>query len=75
MLVVENSVGSKLLCEQSLLPRSYFLFPGDQQDGTRVCMVFRDGIKAGRSNIATCKMEFVLRPYLLRREVPENFET
>ena len=59
VLVVENRKASgKLLCEQSLLPipGSYFLFPGDRlQDGTRVYMVFRNGIKTGRSNIATVK--------------------
>ena len=40
---------------------SYFLYPGDLQDGTRVYVVFINGIKTGRSNIATWKMEFVLR--------------
>ena len=29
---------------------SYLLSPGELQDGTRVCMVFRNGIKTGRSN-------------------------
>ena len=29
---------------------SYFLYPGELQDGMRVCMVFRNGIKTGRSN-------------------------
>ena len=55
VLVVVNSVGEILLCEQSLLPisGSYFLYPGDLQEETRVCMVFRNGIKTGRSNIAT----------------------
>ena len=38
---------------------SNFLHPGELQDGTRVCMVFRNGIKTGT------KMEFVLRPYVL----------
>ena len=59
VLVVENSNGGKLRIVRAdgPLPISgyYFLYPGDLQDGTRVCMVFRNGIKTGRSNIVTWK--------------------
>ena len=54
VLVVENSIGGTFLRANGLLPisGSYFTYLGDLQDGTRVCIVFRIGIKTGRSNIA-----------------------
>ena len=52
MLVVENKRRRKITVRaDGLLPisSSYLLYPGDLQDGKRVCMVFRNGIKTGRS--------------------------
>ena len=72
MFVEENRVGGKLLHEESSLPGSYFLHANDLQDGTKESIVFRDGIKTGWSNIGRWKMEFVLRPYSLRWELPET---
>ena len=53
MLVVEKYGRQKITVKAespSLVPVFFFL--GDQHDETRVCMVFRNGIKTGRSNLA-----------------------